>query len=240
MKTKVIQSDPGAEMGGALSARPRRDGGGRAFAGVLTAVLGAGALAVGGVLIGVNTTQRDADGFYDGEGAALSTTTRALVSYDPDVGTDGPAWLLNRLGDVRVTATGARDGPVFVGIGAREDVDAYLAGVAHEEAELDGSGGARTVSPGASAPAPPASRTFWARSSSGAGARTVVWPVEKGDWAAVVMNADGSAGIRTATRVSLRTDLVIWLGIGAVVAGIALAGTGTALLVSARRRPAPA
>ena len=66
-----------------------------------------------------------------------------------------------------------------------------------------------------------------------------MWPVEKGDWAAVVMNADGSAGIRTATRVSLRTDLVIWLGIGALVAGIALAGTGTALLVGRRGGPPP-
>ena len=151
MKTKVIQNDPdGGSISGppppaAVAGRPRRRGG--VVAGVLTAVLGAGALAVGGVLIGVTPPSATPTG---------STTARAPPSAPPrapwsrttrtSAPTGPPGY--HRLGDVRVAATGARDGPVFVGIGAREDVDAYLAGVAHEEAELDGSAGRARCRPG--------------------------------------------------------------------------------------------
>lgn len=238
MKTRVIQTDP--DGGGLTAARPARPGGsragGRIAAGAVTAALGVGALALGGVLIGVNASQRDADGFYDAEGGALTTPTRALVSHDLDVH-DGPGWLLSRLGDVRVTTTGARDGPVFVGVGRRRDVDAYLAGVAHEVTDFDGrTDHAPAITPGTAVPAPPASQTFWARSSSGTGTRTVVWPVEEGDWAAVVMNTDGSASVRTDTRVAISTDVALWAGSGLLLIGAGLAGAGTVLIASGRSR----
>lgn len=238
MKTRVMQDDPD---GGVLSGAPRTRPAapvrprGRVAARAATAALGVCALALGGVLLGVDAGQRDADGFYGAEGGALATTTHALVSHDLDVATGGPDWILNRLGELRVTATGARDGPVFVGIGRRTDVDAYLAGVPHEVTDFDG-GGARSSVTGGGAPAPPASQGFWARSAGGAGTQTVVWPVEAGDWAAVVMNADGSPGVSTDTRVAVSTDVVLWMGGGLILAGVALLGSGGALLASGRRR----
>jgi hypothetical protein len=60
--------------------------------------------------------------------------------------------------------------------------------------------------------------------------------VESGDWSAVVMNADGTAGVRVETQLGVDTGLVLWLGIAALAAGGALALTGTALIVSGRRR----
>lgn len=246
MKTKVIQNDPdGAAITGAPppaavpAIRPRR----RALvvAGALTAALGAGALAGGAALVAVHETQRDAAGFYAAETGALATPTRAMVSPDLDVGDAGPGWLLaeGRLGRVRVAATGARDGPVFVGIARRADVNAYLAGVPHALADFDGRHAAASTVAGTGAPAPPASQKFWEKSAAGAGTQTVVWPVQKGDWSAVVMNTDGSAGVRATTRVSVATDVVLWLGVGMLLAGVALAGAGTALMLAGRAR-APA
>ncbi len=243
MKTKVIQTDPdGGSISGtpptaAVPARPRRRG--LVVAGALTAALGAGALAGGAGLVAVHETQRDAAGFYDAETSTLGTPTRALVSRDLDVGDAGPDWLLaeGRLGRVRVAATGARDGPVFVGIARRADVNAYLAGVPHALADFDGGPAAASVVGGAGAPAPPASQGFWEQAAAGTGTQTVVWPVQKGDWSAVVMNADGSAGVRATTRVAVATNVVLWLGAGALLAGVSLAGAGTALMLAGRSRP---
>ena len=244
MKTRVIQSDPAGPVettGPAAVAAPSPRRTGRIVAGALTAAVGVGALAGGGALVAVHATQRDGDGFYASQARVLETPTRALVSQDLDVGTEGPDWLFRdgRVGDVRVAAAG-RDGPVFVGIGPRSDVDAYLAGVSHEVTDFDGGAGTLpTREAGTASPAPPASQGFWAESASGSGRQTVVWPVRKGDWAAVVMNADGTARVRAETRVGVRTNIVLWLGVGMLVAGGALAGAGTALIVSGRRRPPP-
>ncbi len=242
MKTKVIQNDPdggaiaGAPPPAAVPARPRRRG--LVVAGAVTAALGAGAIAGGAALVAVHETQRDAAGFYGAETGSLATPTRALVSHDLDVGDAGPDWLLaeGRLGRVRVAATGARDGPVFVGVARTTDVDAYLRGVPHALADFGGGSAAPEVAGGTGAPAPPASRGFWAASAAGAGTQTVVWPVREGDWSAVVMNTDGSAGVRATTRVSVATDALLWLGAGMLFAGVSLAGGGAALMLAGRAR----
>jgi hypothetical protein len=98
-----------------------------------------------------------------------------------------------------------------------------------------GAHGAGAVVPGDRTPAPPAAQGFWEAAASGAGRQTIVWPMESGDWRAVVMNADGAAGVRVETQVAARTDLVLWLGIAALAAGGAMAAAGTALIVSGRR-----
>ena len=242
MKTRVIQGDAG-EGGAAAIAAPRaatREPGrrtGRIVGGTVAVMIGVGALAGGGALVGVHATQRDDDGFYSTDATALQTATRALVSDDLQVDTDEVGWLVDsgRLVDIRLGADGARDGPVFVGIGPTDDVQAYLDGVSQQSADF-GDGGEGAARPGDRAPAPPASQGFWAASAAGAGNQTIVWPVDSGDWSAVVMNADGSAGVRVETQLGVKTDLVLWIGIGVLIAGTALVGTGTALIVSGRRR----
>ena len=243
MKTRVIQGDPG-EGGAAAIAAPRpvtRGPGrrtGRIVGGTIAAVIGVGALAGGGALVGVHATERDGDGFYATDATALETPTRALVSDALQVDTDEVGWLVDGEGpaDIRLGADGARDGPLFVGVGPADDVRAYLDGVAQQEADF-GDGGEGAARPGSRAPAPPASQGFWAASATGTGSQTIVWPMDSGDWSAVVMNADGSAGVRVETRLGVKTDLVLWIAIGALVAGGLLAGTGTALIASGRRGP---
>ncbi len=244
MKTQVIQGEPD-EAGAAVVAAPPaaersapRGHGGRVIGGAVAATLGLAALAGGGALVGVHATQRDDDGYYTADAVELTTPTRALVADDVDVDLDGVTWLLDdgRLGDLRLTATGARDGPVFVGIGPREDVEAYLSGVPQASADFGDAGVPTERTAGARAPAPPAAQTFWSQSASGSGRQTIVWPVDSGEWSAVVMNADGSAGVAVESQLGVRTDGVLWLGIAALAAGAGLAALGTALIVSGRRR----
>jgi hypothetical protein len=246
MKTRVIQGEP-EEGGAAVVAAPpavaRAPGGraGRVAGGAVLAALGVSALAGGGALVGVHATQRDGDGFYAADPSELSTPANALVSDDLHVDLDGATWLVDdgRLADLRLSATASRDGPVFVGVGPRDEVDAYLRGVPRAPADF-GDGRAGAVAPGARTPAPPAAQGFWERAASGSGRQTIVWPMASGDWSAVVMNADGAAGVRVEAQVAARTDLALWLGIVVLAAGGALAAAGAALIVSGRRTPGQA
>lgn len=244
MKTQVIQGAPD-DGGAAVAAAPPgadrcapRGHGGRVIGGAAAATLGLAALAGGGALVGVHATQRDDDGYYTADAVELATPTRALVADDVDVDLDGVTWLLDdgRLGDLRLSAIGARDGPVFVGIGPKDDVADYLSGVPQASADFGAAGIPSERTAGARAPAPPAAQSFWAQSASGTGRQTIVWPVDSGAWSAVVMNADASAGIAVESQLGVRTDGVLWLGIAALAVGGGLAALGTALLVTGRRR----
>ena len=146
-------------------------------AGVLLGVIALASLIGGGLLVGAHTTQRDADGFYTSGSTSLRTPTSAFVSETLDVGTGHPGWLFDkgRLGTVRVTATGTSAAPIFVGVARQAEVDAYLRGVAHDEiTDVDVHPLTTTTArhAGASAPAAPVARSFWADKASGAGEQT--------------------------------------------------------------------
>jgi hypothetical protein len=207
------------------------------------ALLAAFASLVGGAaLTGAHAAKRDANGFYATDAKILSTPTHALVSDDLAVGTDGPDWLFRngRLGTIRVTATGTQAKPVFVGIAKKSQVEAYLRGVARDvvtDFDVDPFSVTYDRRSGVAAPAAPSTRGFWARSTTGSGKQTLSWPVRKGTWAVVVMNADATSGVRTDVGVGAKVPLVLWLGIGLLGAGAALAAIGGASIFFGTRRP---
>lgn len=134
------------------------------------------------------------------------------------------------LGDVRLHVTpNSTSVPVFLGLAPADRVDAYLAGVAHTVP--DGRAG-QDLSVSGTAPATaPGDQSIWVRQSSGAGPQDLVWTPEKGTWAVVLMNADGSAGFSGSVTVGAT---VPWLGTAGVVvlligAGLLAAGAGLVL-----------
>ena len=53
------------------------------------------------------------------------------------------------------------------------------------------------------------------------------------------MNADGTPGVNVTAKLGFKSDLGLWVGIGALAFGLVVGGIGVALLVSrarARRR----
>ena len=79
-------------------------------------------------------------------------------------------------------------------------------------------------------PSAPAKQTFWAAKASGSGRQTMIWPVAKGDWAVVVMNADGTRGVHTDVSVGAKVPFLLELGAGLLVGGgLAAAGAGAAI-----------
>ena len=214
--------------------------------GSLLMLLAAGLLVGGGVLGVGYLVGRDGDGYFDvtldrveSEGVAV---TSEAVDFTADPGT--PDWVLNALDtDVRLRATAAdASQEIFVGVASEADVDAYLAGVAHDEVvELtDGVTPRYRSRTGTETPVPPTEPGFWQASATGSGTQELTWEAASGRWVAVLMNADGSPGVAADLNIGARAGFVaptiaLLLGVGAVLA----AGAAALIAVGASGRPRP-
>jgi hypothetical protein len=212
-------------------------------AGGLAGLLALALIAAGGVLLYAHGSKRDEAGFYATGDTTIGSPTYAFVSEGLELGADGPDWLFRqgRLGSVRVTASGATGHAVFVGIGRKAQVEAYLRTVAHERVtdfEVDPFSLESQRQPGNAAPPLPAAQIFWAAKAIGTGRQSLEWPVEKGSWDVVVMNADATRGVRADVSVGAKVPLILWLGIGLLCAGGLVAVGSCVLTYLGARRPA--
>ena len=110
--------------------------------------------------------------------------------------------------------------PVFAGIARTRDVDAYLRGTAHDDADRHRRRPVRADVPartgGDRRPRAPADQGFWV-ATAGTARKPLDWKVKDGTWSVVVMNADGSAGVdaRVSAGASLpfldELELAAWI-----------------------------
>src|SRR5436309_14481557 len=119
----------------------------------------------------------------------------------------------------------------------QSDVNGYVGGVARsEETDVTESTAKYKAHPGGPPAGAPAGRGFWQASGSGTSQVTTTWKVNGGTWAIVLMNADGSPAVSAAVKVGAQTNLVLWVGLGLLVAGLVAGGAGGAMLWSSRSR----
>ena len=198
--------------------------------GSLLALAGAGVLAAGGAGLIVDRTQRDAAGYVMSSTESVSTRTYALVSERVDAKVDGADWAAgDLLGTIQIRSeSGAR---VFVGIGRASAVDEYLAQSRHAEVrDLASHHETHIVSGGSSAPQQPLHQTFWAASTQGRGDQTLQWKPRSGAWKAVVMNADGSAGVSADVSIGAELPHLLTVALVVVGFGLVLVAGGVALV----------
>jgi hypothetical protein len=211
--------------------------------GSILALLGLALMAGGGAALWAKLAVEDEDGFISTGFEQFRSPTYAIASKGLDV-VDLPA----AAGDyARVRIRAAPSLPekrLFVGIGPADLVRGYLAGVAHDEVndiDLDPFVPHYDRLRGRPPRRSPASTGFWVASASGSGVQTVVWPVESGRWAAVIMNADASRGVVADVSLGGRLSFLLPLAIGLLIGGAAVLAIGVLLIVlGARRRPRPA
>ncbi len=139
------------------------------------------------------------------------------------------------IGQLRLQATPADPNrPVFVGIGTRDEVAAYLNGVEHAELVQVGFNPFRptyrTV-PGSATPERPGGQTFWAASAEGVGLQSIEMNVQTGTWVAVVMNADASRGVAADLAGGARTALLGPITVGLTFAALLPLAIGVGLLL---------
>ena len=201
----------------------------------------------GGIALGAAYAVDRQDGYFSAQVDGLESPTVAITAEDLDLVTDpgSPDWVLDRLdADVRLQVTGRDAGAsVFVGIGPAAAVDAYLAGVAHDQVigSTDDTPDYRR-SVGRSTIALPSAQSFWVESATGVGAQQLDWSASSGRWAVVLMNADGSPGVAADVTVGARSGLVLPLAMILLGLGAATIAVSALLIVfgAAGHRPLPA
>lgn len=204
------------------------------------ALLAGGAILGAGYLVG-----RDDDGFIEVSIDRLETSTVAITAEDLDLtaGPGSPDRILDALDvDVRLQATSSSgDRPLFIGIARESEVDAYLAGFAHDEIDdLNDDLAARFRNrDGALDIGPPTEEAFWAASASGSGTQQILWEATEGHWAVVMMNADGSPGLGVDADVGVKAGFVGPLVAAMLGIGLLLTVGAVALIVAGAHRAEP-
>jgi len=201
-------------------------------AGSVAVLLGMTATVGGIPLIMWQSSLRD-DGYVTTPTWGVDTAGYAVVT--DEVVLEG-AWLNEGLGDVRLRAV-SDDGDIFLGVATAQDAAAYLDGVART---VRSNGVFEDDVPGDAPAVPPADAGIWIASASGTRPLELELEPEPGRFVAVVMAADGQAGVHAAVDVGAALP---WLGAAAAVTfpgGLVLLGLGVAGIVLAVRAASPA
>jgi hypothetical protein len=209
-----------------------------AVVGVLILLGSAAFVTAGAVTLAVT----DGDGWIEAGPVRITSASTALVGDDIDVdlgdAVDERTWI--GIGEVpaRIDVATRNGKDVFVGIAPASTVDRYLAGIAHDRVDIFGNRAAdlrRTG--GATALEDPAAQEFWVESST---TGTLEWDITDGEWAVVVLNADGSPGVDVAVTGAARIPFARGIAAVLIVAGVlGLAGGATLTYFGVRRGPKP-
>ena len=224
----------------------RRFGAGRIVLIVIGSIVGLialGLLAGAGALTWANATQRDADGFFATGYHRYATATYALTRERVRVftGADRPGWIGDpgRLATARIRLHATGGDPLFVGIARTADIGRYLSDVAHDEVdhvEYHPFSVLYVRSSGGEPAGPPGAQRFWTVSDTGT-APSITWPVRRGDWSLVVMNADGSRVVDADVQLAAKVNFLGWISLGLLGAGVLLAALAVLLIVLGVRGP---
>ena len=147
--------------------------------------------------------------------------------------------------EIRVEGVAAGSGTLFMGIAPADAVAGYLDGVDHDEItkwdtmQDDIEYVVYTRTEGATDPAAPGTEDFWVASVSGSGEQALDWTVQSGEWALVIMNADGSPGVSADVRFGVKTLSALFpIGLASLVVGLVALIGGGRMVTSLPARPA--
>jgi hypothetical protein len=208
------------------------------IAGALFALCGVILFAIGGIGLWAYQ-QRDGDGYFSAGPERVSTTTFAVTLPSLELNGTGPDafYTDDLLGDVRIRLRSMNAGvPLFIGIGPADQVARYLDDVGRHEVtdlSLDPFKLTTTRRSGGRPAAGPATQSFWVASDTGDGPRTLNWKATEGDWAVVIMNADGSPGVDVDLSVGGTLPAIRAVSIGAFIGSGVLLTIGTAMILVA-------
>ena len=207
---------------------------------ILGAVLALIGLALTGAAAGLGAAvfqQRD-QGYLTSPTERYAVDSYAITSEQLEVVLDDNDLNLGRSGPIAslmLRATSPVPGQdVFVGVGPRAQVAAYLAGVQHSEItqiRFNPFQVSYRTTPGTQPPTTPGRQDFWVVSAQGPGTQQVELDLTSGDWAMVIMNADGTKPVAVDVQAGARSNLLGPLSLGTLIAGLVLLAFSIPLVV---------
>jgi hypothetical protein len=209
--------------------------GGRITALVIGALLAIGSfapIAAGITGIVFDRTQRDADGFVHTGMHTFESSGYALMSEGVDLRFDNqPALRVAQefIGDARIRVRSQQ--AVFAGVALTADAEAYLRDVDRTIVSDINRTTATTTRPGGPPIGAPGAQRFWTASTEGSGTRSLAVPIENGNFTLVVMNADGSSGVRAAVSLGATAPNLGWMSVVALIVGAMLLAGAVALMI---------
>ena len=175
----------------------------------------------------------------------IEVSSRAVVTDDVELlrWTTMPEFV-SPPDDIRVQGVATGSDALFMGIAPAAAVAGYLDGVVHDEItdwdsfQDDITDVVYTRNEGAADPAPPETKGFWVASVSGSGEQTLDWTIESGEWALVIMNADGSPGVSADVQFGVaRLSVLLPIGLASLVVGLVALVGGGRLVTALPSRP---
>jgi hypothetical protein len=176
---------------------------------------------------------------------SIEVSSRAVVTDDVELlrWTTMPEFV-SPPDDIRVQGVATGSDALFMGIAPADAVAGYLDGVARDEITAwesradDITDVVYTRNEGATDPAAPETKGFWVASVSGRGEQTLDWTIESGEWALVIMNADGSPGVSADVQFGVaRLSVLLPIGLVSLVVGLVALVGGGRLVTSLPSRP---
>lgn len=205
-----------------------------ATVGVIMAVASLALAVAGGIAIAVP----DDDGWVSAGPVRLQSEAAALIADDVEIDfgggvSEGRTYITWGEIPAVIDLTSRNGKDVFVGIASQSAADNYLLGVAQDRlSSLDHEDNITFV-PGVFRVDPPTETDIWVASSVDG---TLDWDVQSGEWAIVVANSDGSAGIDVGVEAAAKVSFLRPLGAFLLAAGIVGMITGSVLTYFGVRR----
>jgi hypothetical protein len=181
--------------------------------------------------------QRDGR-FIEAPTERYAVQTYAITSEELEVVLDQGVPSVDRgpIANFVLRATSATPGKdIFLGIGPQADVATYLANVEHSElteVRFNPFQARYRTLPGSEAPALPGVQDFWAVSAQGPGTQQINSDLRSGNWAVVVMNADGSRPVAVDLQAGIRSRFLPPITLGTLITGLVLLALGLPMLVA--------
>lgn len=197
--------------------------------GIITGLISIALIVDGGLALWVDS-KIDGNGYINSNTIEIDETSHAVVIEPLDID-EAVVQVLNTIGvainwRVQGSSNDSAKG-IFIGVAEASDFETYFDDVNYDEMDFGSSSWLNfpsatfTDHPGSSTPTSPTSQTFWAKSASGSGTKTVEWRLAAGSNMLVVMNTDGSAGIDVDVEFGINVGTwVRTLGIILIVVGI--------------------
>jgi len=210
--------------------------------GGVIALASLGLVASGATVMWLRTGFVDSNGYISSDWESLQSNTYAIVQGAADIGVEVeiPRHIWRQRApdtvSIRLTVKGVDPGDeYFIGIASESDASGYLEGVAYDEIpDVCWSSRPRDesafeinyISHEGGAPGQlPVDQSIWVATVSGSGTQTLELTPEYGEYWAVVMNADGSAGVEVEVKLGAEIPGLVNLG------NVLLAGGAFGVLV---------